>query len=84
MIHDVRNIHRHNTLRQTLPARHQRNLPLHNVTDFVSVTGKGVTGRVGERQVAIGNSKLLDQSRTSMGALEQRADEVKRALDTES
>ena len=58
-------------------AAGERNLLLQNVTDFVSVTGKGVSGRVGERQITIGNSKLLEQSGTTIGAIEQRADELR-------
>ena len=58
-------------------AARERKLSLRSVADFVSVTGKGVTGRVGEQQVAIGNSKLREQSSTSMGTLEQRADELR-------
>ena len=32
---------------------------MQDVTEFASVTGKGVTGRVDGRQVAVGNAKLL-------------------------
>jgi Cu+-exporting ATPase len=37
-----------------------RDLELGNVEDFQSVTGKGVTGVVGGRQVALGNLKLME------------------------
>ena len=36
----------------------ERGLAMQEVADFASITGKGVTGKVGGRQVAVGNSKL--------------------------
>ena len=56
----------------------ERGLALQDVTGFVSVTGEGVSGRVGGRQVAVGNSKLVGKARNAMQALEQRADEYRR------
>jgi Cu+-exporting ATPase len=41
--------------------------------DFDSVTGRGVTGRVDGRMVALGNRALLDQLGIDPGALETRA-----------
>jgi P-type Cu+ transporter len=46
-------------------------------TDFSSVTGKGVSGRVGARHVAVGNSRVLDGRPASPTALEQRAQELR-------
>jgi P-type E1-E2 ATPase len=39
----------------------QRNLALQEVTEFRSVTGQGVTGRIAGRTVAVGNAKLLGE-----------------------
>ncbi len=36
-------------------------IELQEVHDFESITGKGVTGRIGELEAAIGNQKLLEQ-----------------------
>jgi Cu+-exporting ATPase len=47
-------------------------------TDFKSTTGKGVSGRVGDLQVAVGNAKLLDGRLAPAEKLEQRADEFRR------
>ena len=46
-------------------------------TEFNSVTGKGVSGRVGGRLVAVGNAKLVDVTAAVMEALERRADDYR-------
>jgi Cu+-exporting ATPase len=57
-----------------LAAAAERKLALQEVANFTSVTGKGVTGAIGGRQVAVGNAALL-QDRGAPGAdLEARAD----------
>jgi P-type Cu+ transporter len=38
----------------------ERDLELTEVSDFESVTGQGVHGKVGGRQIALGNRKLMD------------------------
>ena len=43
-------------------ARSQRALHWVKPEDFASVTGRGVTGRVDGRQVALGNRRLLEES----------------------
>jgi Cu+-exporting ATPase len=56
----------------------ERNAGLQDVTDFSSVTGKGVTGTVGGRKVAIGNAKLMSDLGVAATALEAPADELRR------
>jgi Cu+-exporting ATPase len=56
----------------------QRKMELQDATDFSSITGKGVTGTVGGRKVAIGNAKLLNDLGAATAALEARADELRR------
>lgn len=51
-----------------------RSLTLSEVRDFQSVGGKGITGLVAGRKVAIGNQKLFADLGIEMGALLQRAD----------
>jgi Cu+-exporting ATPase len=46
-------------------------------SDFVSVTGKGVTGKVGGRAVALGNAKLMADLGIAFGDLEQKVDELR-------
>jgi Cu+-exporting ATPase len=48
------------------------------VSDFESVTGKGVRGRVDGRAVALGNRALLEERGVDAGALLERAEELRR------
>jgi P-type Cu+ transporter len=59
-------------------AARERQLAMHGVVDFKSITGKGISGKVGDRQVAVGNAKLLQEIGVAHGALESRADELRR------
>jgi Cu+-exporting ATPase len=56
----------------------QRGMTLAGVADFASVTGKGVTGTIGGRKVAVGNAKLLKDLGVASTDLETRADELRR------
>jgi heavy metal translocating P-type ATPase len=56
----------------------QRGLTIQDLADFASVTGKGVTGIIGGRHVAVGNAKLLKDIGVSAKELETRADELRR------
>ena len=50
-----------------------------NVSDFESITGQGVVGRVESRHVAIGNLKLLESMGVDVAAaLHEKADELRR------
>ena len=60
----------------------ERDLVLEEAKDFESVTGKGVTGRVGGRDVALGNLKLLEQLGIDAGGLEARAEDLRRDGET--
>jgi Cu+-exporting ATPase len=51
----------------------QRGLKLADAMNFQSIAGKGVTGQVNGRKVALGNAKLLDQLHVASGNLSQRA-----------
>ncbi|HRO47495.1 heavy metal translocating P-type ATPase [Agriterribacter sp.] len=42
-------------------AAKEKNIPLASLSDFSSVTGKGVMGLVDGRKVALGNKKLMEQ-----------------------
>ncbi|MEX2524847.1 MAG: copper-translocating P-type ATPase [Gammaproteobacteria bacterium] len=55
----------------------ERTLELQTVTDFGSVTGKGVTGNVDGRQVAIGNLKLLEAFHIDAGELGEMAESLR-------
>jgi Cu+-exporting ATPase len=61
-----------------LAAAAERTLALQDVADFASVTGKGVTGTVGARRVAIGNAGLLKDLGIVSADLEARADMLRK------
>lgn len=50
------------------------NIDLSPVSDFQSITGKGVTGMVDNHLVALGNIKLLDSYDIEIGDLAEQAD----------
>ncbi|MEN8132542.1 MAG: copper-translocating P-type ATPase, partial [Pseudomonadota bacterium] len=55
----------------------EKDLELFKVTRFESVTGKGVTGEVQGRQVAIGNKKLFETLHVTTGDLAERAEALR-------
>jgi Cu+-exporting ATPase len=59
-------------------AAQERGVALQEASDFNSVTGKGVTGRVGGRHVSVGNAKLIENTPAAVDALERRADDYRR------
>lgn len=56
----------------------QRGIVLADVKEFTSVTGKGVTGIVDGRRVAIGTKALLRDEGIAAETLEERADTMRR------
>ena len=58
-------------------AAKDRELRSKEPTDFASVTGKGVTGKIGGRSVALGNAKLMADLGIKLGDLERKADELR-------
>ena len=57
-----------------MAAAKERDLAIAEPETFESVTGKGVIGKVGDRQVALGNARLMTDLGIALGALEERAD----------
>ncbi|MFZ0989287.1 MAG: heavy metal translocating P-type ATPase [Xanthobacteraceae bacterium] len=55
-----------------------RGIKIDAVSEFRSVTGKGVTGKIGQRQIAVGNAGLLEDVGVHNASLETRADELRR------
>lgn len=56
----------------------ERNIPLSDVKDFQSITGKGVMGEVHDQKVALGNQSLLDELNIENSNLEQQADDLRK------
>jgi P-type Cu+ transporter len=61
-----------------LAAAKAANVTKLTATDFASVTGKGVTGKVGGQSVALGNAGLMADMGIALGDLEGRADDLRR------
>ena len=60
----------------------ERGVTLVDVMEFESMTGKGVTGTIEGRRVAIGNLKLLESLSVDVGSLTTQADELRRSGQT--
>ncbi|MEO8505064.1 MAG: heavy metal translocating P-type ATPase [Acidobacteriota bacterium] len=60
-----------------LAGASERGLDLPEVGDFESLTGKGVTGRVAGRRVAMGNLKLMQESGVDIAMLAEEADRLR-------
>lgn len=60
-----------------LAAAKNRGLAIDEASDFQSITGKGVTGTVAARSVAMGNAKLMEDFGIHQGDLQGRVDELR-------
>jgi Cu+-exporting ATPase len=56
----------------------EKNLSLASINQFDSITGKGVSGIVEDKQVAIGNLKLLEDFKVEAAHLVEKAEELRR------
>jgi Cu+-exporting ATPase len=61
-----------------LAAAAEHKLALRDVKGFASVTGKGVTGVIDGRQVAVGNASLLNDLGLASSEFETRADTLRK------
>jgi Cu+-exporting ATPase len=59
-------------------AARERGLAMPELEDFQSITGKGVSGGIGGRAIAVGNARLLAQIGVAGGSWEPRAEELRR------
>ena len=55
-----------------------RGVTLQDITDFSSITGKGVTGTIGGRRVSVGNAKLLADLGVASADLESQAENLRK------
>jgi Cu+-exporting ATPase len=58
-------------------AASHRGSAIKEPTDFASVTGKGVTGKIDGRTVALGNAKLMADLGINFGALDKKANALR-------
>ncbi|MFM9928320.1 copper-translocating P-type ATPase [Variovorax sp. H27-G14] len=67
----------HPLARAIFDAARARDLALETVADFESATGTGVTGRLGTRTVALGNTAAMQQAGVSVEALLTQAEALR-------
>jgi Cu+-exporting ATPase len=60
-----------------MAAAREKNVVAEEPADFASVTGKGVTGTVGGRRVALGNARLMADQGIDLGDLAAKADALR-------
>ncbi len=60
-------------------AAREKGLALAEVTDFASTTGKGVTGTVAGREVALGNAAMMRDAGVDLAGLRDQADALRRS-----
>jgi P-type Cu+ transporter len=60
-----------------LAAAKERGIPIEEPAEFTSLTGKGVTGTVAGRRVALGNARLMADLGVRPGDLEAKADALR-------
>ncbi len=56
----------------------EKGVSLTNVESFESITGKGVTGKIDGREVALGNRKLFEDLGMDPGALSKKAERMRK------
>ncbi len=61
-----------------LAAARERNIGLRQASEFKSVTGKGITALIDGKRVEVGSAQLLKDANIDPGALEARANELRR------
>jgi Cu+-exporting ATPase len=73
----LENVSEHPLAAAIVTGARERKIALSDVRDFESLTGKGVSGTVDGRQVALGNMRHLEGLGVDPGALRARADALR-------
>jgi Cu+-exporting ATPase len=60
----------------------EREVQLSTTTDFASITGKGVSGKVDDKHVLLGNKKLLDEFEIDPGKIADQAERMRKDGET--
>ena len=74
----LENVSEHPLAAAIVAAARERDVDIAEVKDFSSATGRGVSGTVDGRTIAIGNLRHLEALGVDAGALRGRADELRR------
>ncbi|HKY23329.1 MAG TPA: heavy metal translocating P-type ATPase [Vicinamibacterales bacterium] len=82
LVASVEHVSEHPLAAAIVAGARERGIALSPVQHFKSLTGKGVTGIVEGRAVAIGNLRYLEELDVDAGPLRARADELRRSGET--
>ena len=74
----LENVSEHPLAAAIVSGARERKIGMSDVTEFESITGKGVNGLVDGRRVAVGNIRHLDALAVDVAALRGRADGLRR------
>jgi Cu+-exporting ATPase len=77
LVASLENVSEHPLAAAIVGGARERGVRLSEVRDFESATGKGVTGTIDGRRVAIGNLKHLEELGVDPAALRDRADRLR-------
>ncbi len=77
LVASLENVSEHPLAGAIVSGAHERRITLAPVTNFESVTGKGVVGTIEGHQVAIGNAKMLESLSVSVEPLRVQAEELR-------
>jgi len=78
----LENVSEHPLAAAIVAGAKERGIPLVDVSDFESVTGKGVIGTIEGHRVAIGNTKMMESVSASVEPLKGKADELRKTGQT--
>jgi Cu+-exporting ATPase len=78
LVASIENVSEHPLAAAIVAGARERGVALADVREFESETGKGVTGRVGGRTVAIGNLRHIEALRIDAGPLRDQAEALRR------
>ena len=82
LVASLENVSEHPLAGAILAGAAERRIPISPVDHFASSTGRGVSGTVEGRRVAIGNLRFLEELKVDAGALRARAEELRQAGQT--
>jgi Cu+-exporting ATPase len=78
----LENVSEHPLAAAIVAGAKERGVSLVDVSNFESVTGKGVVGNIEGHRVAIGNVKMMESMSVSVESLKARADELRKTGQT--
>lgn len=73
----LENVSEHPLAAAIVGGARERGITVSNVEEFTSVTGQGVSGRIGGQQVMIGSARYLEGAGVDVTPLEERADALR-------